>query len=201
LPALAYGITRVTANWRPAARATTLALAAAWTLASAASFVNQALIAMRAPVVATAVGSVHMTVNGGQNQNSDIFGFLASRPADEKFFFYPYMPLMPYLAAREQTSRYDIFIPNYSTAAQYFETCKAVTSSAQWLVLDRAQMTAAAWQAGFPAMKNPAPPETQAFEQTIEQNFPLERVVGHFEIRHRTSATSSSGCDKILFHS
>ena len=200
LPALAYGVTRLTATWRPSAQRTMLALAAAWSLASAMSFVNQALIAMRAPLVATAVGSVRMTTNGSQNQNSEIFSFLASRPVDETFFFYPYMPLMPYLAAREQTSRYDIFIPNYFTAAQYFETCEVVTESAQWLILDRAHMTPAAWRAGFPAMKDPTPPETEAFQQTIEQNFPLQRIVGNFEIRHRTSATSSSGCDKILFH-
>jgi hypothetical protein len=47
-------------------------------------------------------------------------------------------------------------------------------------------------------MKEPNPPETQAFERVLEQNFALVRAVGSFEIRQRIATTSNADCDAIV---
>jgi hypothetical protein len=105
---------------------------------------------------------------------------------------------MPYLAQRPQTSRFDVFTPEYTTPAQYHEACEDVTRQAQWVILDRTRMGAAAWLPAFPAMRDANPPETQAFERALEQNFALLRRAGNFEIRQRNATADDADCREIV---
>jgi hypothetical protein len=197
LPLVAYGATRLTARWPICRRGLLFALCVVWCLPPSIGFVHQALKALRAPTVMTAVGPVALR-GDEQYGGGQIFSFLSSLPASDKVFFYPYMPLMPYLSGRSQTSRFDIFAPGYMPADQYFEACKVVTRRARWVILDRSRMGAKNWLLAFPGMRDPNPPETQAFERALEQNFVLVRDTGSFEIRQRTATASDTGCSAIL---
>jgi hypothetical protein len=197
LPLLAYGATRLTARRHMGWQRALFALGVVWCLPPAVGFVHQALRVLRAPTVMTAAGPVALR-GDEQYGGGQIFSFLASLPPGDQVFYYPYMPLMPYLSGRPQTSRFDIFTPGYTPAVQYSEACKIVTRQATWVILDRSRMGAKNWRLAFPAMRDPNPPETQAFERVLEQNFVLVRSVGNFEIRQRTTTVSDTDCSAIL---
>jgi hypothetical protein len=197
LPLVAYGSARLTAGLGASGRRALFMLAVAWCLPPAIGFVHQGLRAMRAPTIMTSKGPVAL-LGDEQYGGAQVFRFLAALPPQEQVFFYPYMPLMPYLAGRQQTSRFDVFAPDYTASAQYFEACDAVSRRAQWVILDRSRMGANSWLLAFPTMTEPNPPETQAFERTLEQNFALVRYVGNFEIRQRIATTSDADCGTII---
>jgi hypothetical protein len=92
-------------------------------------------------------------------------------PTGERVFFYPYMPMVSFMAQREQVGAYDIFLPRYTSAAEYAETCRAVAAKAQWVVYDRKWTDPVELKILFPGMRDTAPPEFRAFEQALSEGF------------------------------
>ena len=45
--------------------------------------------------------------------------------------------MLPFLAAREQVSKYDVFVPGYTLPSQYQDACISVMRHASWVVIDR----------------------------------------------------------------
>jgi hypothetical protein len=103
--------------------------------------------------------------------------------------------MLPFLARRTQVSRYDVFIPQYTTPAQYQEACRDVMRQASWVVIDRR------WEdpellKGV-GVHGPLPPESGRFEKVLEEGFePVERF-GFIEIRKRRKQASEAACAEI----
>jgi hypothetical protein len=55
---------------------------------------------------------------------------------NDTIFFYPYDPLLAFLTDRANPSRLDVFVPNYTTVAQFENECRSVTRSAKWIIVD-----------------------------------------------------------------
>jgi hypothetical protein len=197
LPLMAYGATWLAAGWGPRWRRVAFGLAVIWCMPGAVGGAYQGGKAMLAPTVVTAAGPVAL-LGEERNGGDAVFSFLASQPANAGFFFYPYMPLMSYLAERQQTGANDVFTPYYTTRDQYFASCMAVTAKAQWVVFDRSRMGIQAWRRLFPTMVPSTPDDTRAFEQAIEQNFTLTRRMGNFEIWRRTNSANDAACAAII---
>ncbi len=197
LPLVGYCLSKITSGWSVKWRGIALALGVAWCLPGAIGLVHKGLTVSQKPVIATPNGNI--AILGYQKDGGkELFQFLAAANPRDKFFFYPYMPMVPYLAQRRQVSRYDIFIPEYTTKAQYYEACQDVVGNADWVVLDLHLMKPKTWVQIFPGMSNPSPPETQAFERVLQQNFQFARDFGVFEVRRRTGTADAAACGQIM---
>jgi hypothetical protein len=122
---------------------------------------------------------------------------ITATPSEDGFFFYPYMPLLPFLAARQHVARYDIFVPGYTLSSEYRDACRSTLRDASWVVLDRIWMDFALLKMVFPSMRDGVPVETRRFEQTLESNFDLVAKEGSFELRHRRKDVGAAACDGI----
>ena len=120
--------------------------------------------------------------------------WLTAAPARDKFFFYPYVQMLPYLVRRTQVSRYDAFVPHYTTPAQYQEACRDVMRQASWVVIDW-KWTPRLWKGV--GVRLPFPPEFGRFEKVLDEGFePVERF-GQIEIRKRRQQASEAVCAGI----
>ncbi len=195
LPLVVYGVGRIAADWD---RKRWIALAAVpilLGLLSAKVYLHDARQALAAPITPTPAGPVAFV--GDQEAGSQIVQTILRRPPTDTFLFYPYMPLMAFLVQRNHVSKFDVFVPGYSPPAQYNEACIASERNATWLVVDKLWTSPAHWKAIFPAMRDPAPPETQAFEAALNHDFAPEVEAGHFELRSRTPDANEAHCDNI----
>ena len=123
---------------------------------------------------------------------------IAETPPGDAYFFYPFLPMMPFLTARRDVSRYDVFVPDYNPPAQYQKACVSVMRHASWVVIDRQWTDPKLLKQAFPAMRNPRPPETRQFERALNRGFKLVATDGVFELRHRrTSGVDPSLCAEI----
>ena len=123
---------------------------------------------------------------------------IAATPPGDPYFFYPYLPMMPFLTARKDVSRYDIFTPEYTLPAQYHEACVSVMQHASWVVIDRHWTDPVFLKAVFPGMRNPRPPETRRFERALDRGFKLVATDGTFELRRRLAGDADPAlCDRI----
>lgn len=181
LPLISYCASRLTASWRNSYRYTAFALFVLPYGRPAVHFMHSTLTAMHAPVFKTNAGSISL-LGDEQNGGEEIFRFIESTPSSDRFLFYPYLPMIPYLTGRQQVSKIDLFTPGYTTKAQYFEACQVTMHEAKWVILDRVWMAPEHWKKVFPAMTNSSPPETRWFEQAIHQNFIFVSRVGNFEV-------------------
>lgn len=152
-------------------------------------------MALHAPTAPTARGSAAFL--GGAVGVGALAARIAQTPAGQSYFFYPFIPVMSFLTAREQVSRYDIFTPDYTTPAQYRETCLAVMRQASWIVIDRSWQDPRHWKQVFPAMRDPAPRETRMFEHALTSGFSPVARYGEFELRRRTPAANPAACAGI----
>jgi hypothetical protein len=122
--------------------------------------------------------------------------WLTAAPAQDKFFFYPYLQMLPYLVQRTQVSRYDVFVPHYTTPAQYQEACLDVMRQASWVVIDRKWTENPIYFKGL-GVHGPLPPEFGRFEKVLDEGFePVERF-GVIEIRKRRKQASEAACAGI----
>jgi hypothetical protein len=119
--------------------------------------------------------------------------WLTAAPAQDKFFFYPYLQMLPFLVRRTQVSRYDLFVPQYTTPAQYQEACLDVMRQASWVVIDqRWTEDPRNWKSL--GVDGPLPPEFGRFEAVLDEGFePVERF-GLIEIRKRRKQASEAAC-------
>jgi hypothetical protein len=114
-------------------------------------------------------------------------------PAGDPIFFYPYLPMLPYLSGRQHVAATDVMVPGYTTPAQFSAACARVMRDARWLVVDRTWSDPRKLRVLFPAMTDQNPPEKRAFEAAVAQAF--DTVVHRsptFEVRRR--GTGAAHC-------
>ena len=124
----------------------------------------------------------------------ELLAQIAATPSEDAYFFYPTLSMLSFLTAREQVSKYDIFVPNYTLPSQYRDTCRSVMRRADWVVIDRSWTDFNLLKQMFPAMRGDEPRETQAFEQALNSGFELVARDGPFELRRR----QVNGVDETL---
>jgi hypothetical protein len=95
-------------------------------------------------------------------------------------------------------SKYDIFIPGYSSPShyQYREACISAVRRASWLVIDRS-WTAPDFERVFPAIRDPEPPETRSFELALQSGLEFVARDGPFEVRRRVETVNKTVCAGI----
>ena len=116
-------------------------------------------------------------------------------PPGDPVFFYPYLPLLPYLTGLRHGAVLDVMVPGYSSPEQFSETCAQVVREARWLVVDRTWGDPRRLHHFFPAMVDPDPPEKHAFEGALVRAF--DTVVHRsstFEVRRRGAAPAETLC-------
>lgn len=197
LPLLALCATELTQRIRPAIRyAITAAVLIALGTPSAIAFVSYARIVHQTPLVLTSRGEAALRLPDFSGM-ADLLQVIAAKPSREGFFFYPYMPLMSFLAAREHVAKYDVILPWYTTPTQYHEACLSAVRRATWVVTDRRSADYSYWKKIYPSMPDTKPLETIQFEENLNRAFELVTIKGFFELRRRREGISDAICDAI----
>jgi len=165
-------------------------------LVSLAAFTVECRSALTSDTIPTARGDI--ILRNPRHNVADLLTWLATAPANDRYFFYPYSPLLPFLSNRTHIGRHDIFTPQYTSAEQYRETCMDVIRSADWIIFetiffDDPELIRKA----FPAITDVSPPETRKFEYVIRSEFALVARFGTFEVRRRRQTTSMVACESI----
>jgi hypothetical protein len=181
-PLLAYCAARLCEPWRPVYRYIFAAAAIGLCVASGNSLLSKSEEAMRQEITPTPRGAAAFM---WQPEVSELVSTIAATSPQDAYFFYPYLPMLPFLTAREQVSKYDIFIPNYTLPFQYRDACMSVMQRAAWVVIDRPWTDFSILKQVFPAMRGDKPQETATFEQALESGFELAARDGPFELRRR----------------
>jgi hypothetical protein len=192
-PLLTYCTHRIVAPWLPKYRYTLIALVFSLGIVPIKAFSFAAYNALHGELVATPRGRVALWHNGTR----ELMARIAATPSSDSYFFYPYMPMLPFLTAREHTSKYEIFAPGYTTPSQYQEACISALRHASWLVIDQS-LTDPNWlRVIFPALRDPEPPETKKFELALQSAFEFVARDGTFELRRRVKAVDETVCASI----
>jgi hypothetical protein len=111
----------------------------------------------------------------------------------DTFFFYPYVPMLPFLTNRQHIAHLDVIVPGYTTPTQFRELCTEVVR-AQWVVIDRLWTDPANLRAVYPSMTDPNPPERRAFEAVLAEGFERVAHSPSFEVRRRTQRATPALC-------
>ena len=191
-PLLAYCTNRIVASWSRKFRYALAVLVISLCLPSVAAFSSAANIALQGERAATPRGRVASLYDGTR----ELMARIAAAPSSDRYFFYPYTPMLPFLTAREHVSKYDLFIPGYTTPSQYQEACVSALRHASWLVIDRS-WTATSFMRNFPALRDAEPPETKRFELALQTGFELVARDGAFELRRRVKTADETLCAGI----
>ncbi len=194
-PLLAWSTNRLTQQWRPAHRHMVAAIVVVLWLPSALTFGWLAQWAFRCEPVLTPRGVVKFARPSGI---VPLMARIAASPPGDTYFFYPYMAMMPFLTAREQVSKYDVFTPGYSSPLQYQDACLSVMRRATWVVIDRNWTNLDVLKGTFPSMQIAQPPETKAFEQALDKGFELSAQYQSFELRRRRDDVNDKICSGIV---
>jgi hypothetical protein len=172
-------------------------LAVAYCLPTGYAYLKISEAPLRAETVQIARGRVAFLADGEQG-TKELVAWIATRPVEDTFFFYPYMPLLPFLTARQQSAKYEIFLPDYTSPAQYLDACISVMQNASWLVVDRSMTDPSYWQLVFPGMRNPRLIETRRFDQALEGQFEHVARFGEFDVSRRSKADNETACADII---
>jgi len=191
-PLLTYCANRIFASWPPRCRYAPAALVIILCIPSVVSFSFVAHTALHGELVATPRGSVTFSNNGTR----ELMARIAAAPSLDRYFFYPFIPMLPLLTDREHVSKYDIFIPSHTSPSQYQEACISAVRRASWLVIDRS-WTAANFLRVFPAMRDAEPRETRRFELALQSAFEFVARDGAFELRRRVKTVNETVCAGI----
>jgi len=195
LPLLLFSMVNLSRWWRPVERHIAVGLMIALIVPAAAAYVRTAVHAQKARVVRTPRGEIAVVRQPGVGR---LLSQIAETPPGDAYFFYPYLPMMPFLTAHRGVSRYDLFVPEFTLPAQYQKACVSVMRHASWLVIDRQWTDPRLLKQAFPGMQNPRPPETRQFEHALKRAFKLVATEGVFELRRRrTSGVDAGLCAEI----
>lgn len=190
-PLMAYCMTSLTEGLRQKLHYVFGAAVLVLCVLSVAALVVRERIVLASEVFPTPRGDVTVVSPAGTGA---LIARIAATPAGETYFFYPYMPLLPFLTAREQIGKYDLFIPGYTLPSQYDETCLAVMQRADWLVIDWTWIGPTRWKQLYPRLKNAQPPETLKFERALDRAFEFVARDETFELRRRRKDVSDAVC-------
>jgi hypothetical protein len=191
LPLLACCLTRLRVNLRPPFWYALIGVAGCLFASSLAGYLQAARMTLWAEASNTPRGDARFAL---RPVIAPLIASIAATAADQNYFFYPYMPMLPFLAARPQVSKYEIFTPGYILPSQYRDACESVLKEADWVVIDRVMADPKSWTQTFPAMKDPQPPETRKFEQTLDSAFEFVSRIGEFELRRRRVTIDAHSC-------
>src|SRR5262249_50202300 len=200
-PLLAYCMMRLTQRWRSRwwrYRYPVVVVAGiliGFFASSGFSFLRIAQEALHGKIVSTPRGGT--AVFGGLTTMPELLARIAGTPSGDAFFFYPTLSMLSFLTAREQVSKYDLFMPGYTLPSQYQDACISEMENASWAVSDRRQTESNVLKQRFPAMRDADPPEKQRFEQALDGAFALVAQEGRFELRHRREGISDTVCAGI----
>jgi hypothetical protein len=195
LPLLAYCTIQSTRGWPTTRLCLAVFAVTCFLLLSARAYYHQAAHALRRPDFVTPRGKVGVD---GHEELQEVISYIAMTPTTDSYFFYPYMPLLPFLVGREQVSKYDLFMPSYTTAAQYQDACASVMSNATWVVIDRMWTDSAFLLSLFPGIPDAEPQERMAFERALTGGFELVLRMGSFELRRRKEVSDANLCEGII---
>lgn len=149
------------------------------------SLIVAAVRSVSSPQVETRAGVYGVVTSG------DILPLLKrlqTLPPSATVFFYPADPMLPFLTGHHHPARLDMLLPQYSTPAQYKETCRQLMQNAQWVVSHFEITRPNFYRTVFPAMTNPSPHEKIAFEVALDKAFVPNGTYGGFQIMRRTAA-------------
>jgi hypothetical protein len=194
MPLFAYCVVTLARQCRPILVSILRILLTIFYVPSAVSSWHVTNIALHAPPISTPRGTVSFSNDTGA---PEMLARVAALPTGARYFFYPYLPYVSFLTAREQVSKYDLFAPGYTLPVQYQDACLSVMQRADYVIIDRRWADPAWVKAIFPAMQNIKPPETQSFEDALKRGFNLVAVDKSFELRHRNAAASTALCTGI----
>jgi hypothetical protein len=128
---------------------------------------------------------------------ADLVARVAALPPGDSWFYYPYVPLLPFLTERRDVARYDVLIPGYTRPAQYEETCLAVLEHVTWAVFDRDGADPTMLRRNYPALREPHPNETAAFEEALSAGFTTYAADGSFELLRNQFRSDETACSRI----
>jgi len=152
--------------------------------------------ALRAKIVSTPRGGVAFPGPPGAGA-PELLAQIAASPSGDAYFFYPNLVMLPFLAARQQVSKYDLFLPGYTLPSQYQDACVSVLQHASWLVIDRRWTNPNVLKQMYPAMQDAKPQATRWFEQALDTSFELVAQEAAFELRHRREGVTGIICTRI----
>ena len=125
---------------------------------------------------------------------AELVSQVALEPVEDKFFFYPYMPMLSYLTGRQQASRYEIFLPYYTTALQYSEACEVVMGNVSFAVVNMNWIDQSILQKIFPAMKEGRVAEKEEFDAVLHSGFAPYWQGGAFQMLRRVKDVPDDTC-------
>ena len=194
-PLLTLCVSRLTPRWHPAFRSIFAAVAIVLHIPSVLFFLWIAQYALRNEVVSTPRGDVKLVKKLViQEGIREMLARIQATPPRDSFFFYPNIPMLPFLAEREHVAEYDILQPGYTLPSQYHDACLSVMRHADWLIIDRTWIGPKAWKLTFPAMQNAQPQETLDFERALDSGFDFVALDGTYELRRRRKDVSDAIC-------
>jgi hypothetical protein len=196
-PLLAYCLRQLTTRWQSRYQYAVAAVAIGFLFPGAELYAQWARIALHREIVRMPRGRVMLAARLDPLSTGELGARIAATPSGDPYFFYPYDAMLPFLTARRQASKYDVFTPGYTLSSQYKEACISAMRSASWVVIDRTWTDPKFLTANFPAMRDPEPEETKRFERALERGFELVAREGSFELRHRVRAVDDSVCAGI----
>ena len=194
LPLLAAVLQGIPVHWPKALRFAAAGIGLGLLVPSFIGYIAYAKAVRSVETVDTARGAIRLQ---GQAGLKDILARIAATPASDRFLFYPYMPLLPFLTARTHVAAYDLFGPGYSPGWQYRGACVAAMRDAAWVVIDRTWTDPKVLQATFPSMRETAPAEMKAFQTAMDGGFDVAARDGSFELRQRNGAANEALCAGI----
>ena len=191
LPLICYCLRPILGN---ATRARVLCVALAlFSLPLAVTYLRLARSTLSVETVPTTVGPIAFPAARGE---AALIRALDSIPRDKVFTFYPYLPMLPYILQRPHAPFVDVFMPNYSTAEQYYEACIATMQQSDYVVTDDFFLSATSLKQVFPKVMNPLPPERRALEQALYSGFANIGTFGGYRVYRRTAAANERLCDE-----
>jgi hypothetical protein len=148
-------------------------------------------------VVETDRGRMLMAKHSGQDLH-DLLQAMEPIPRDDGFFFYPYDAMLPYLTERRHAARLDIFLPEYTTAGQYLESCAAVLARARWVVIEKAWFDPKFLKGVFPGITDPSPAAKQVLESAIDRAFSVAMSNSHYALlRQKDEVEGAAGYCRV----
>jgi hypothetical protein len=200
-PLLACCISRLTERWRLVwwrHRCPVPVLAGVVVIGFCAPYVGffawMSREAINQQIVTTSRGSVAFYGHSGA---ADLLARIAATPSGDAYFFYPVESMLAFLSAREQVSKYDLFLPEYTSRSQYQDACVSVMRHASWVVINRRATDPNILKQSFPALRDAEPEEKKRFEEALNSGFELVAQEGVFELRHRRAGISDTLCGGI----
>ncbi len=193
LPLLALCVQRLGGAVRPLYRGVAVATAL---ILSAPCIIAYGYIAGRA-ISAPLIAPWGVNFPLGLNGEAQLAAELDALPGNAAVFYYPYMPLTPVLARRVGITTFDVYVPGYTTEAQYAQACHDLMRAGQWAVVNVDWTDAKALKLVFPALRDGNPPEKRAFEQALNTGFPRVLRDGAYEFRRRGPLASEALCAAI----